>query len=264
MNQAMISQLVPVLLLALLLLIVGGAAVMLISRKGGKTSPGAPYASPPLPDLDTLAPDMDAHAPAVTLADGVTVPATGVMRLLRDSASGALIAEIDGLAYVCPPKAAHPEFMRRYQAVVRELLAGPDEAPAAPVQSGPPPGLVETPPARPPAPPAAAPLSAAEPLPGDLPKFIMTESKEAPRLGRKPTVSSVPEINIGESIEAYLQYRLGTHDALAQRSIHVLPAGADGVRIEVDGHSYDGIDMVSDPAVQDFLRQTITEWQQRQ
>lgn len=266
-NPAAISSLVPVLLLALLLLILGGAAVVLISHKGAKAKPDAPFARPPLPDLDTLAPDAPDYPHSVTLADGASVPATEVMRLLRDSATGTLIAEIDGLAYICPPDAASAEFMRRYQAIVRDLQIGAESAPAAPARFAPQPAAEEAslsrsiaPAARPTAPTAPA----AAPLPGDLPKFTMPESKEAPRLGRRPTVASVPEINIGESIEAYLQYRLGTHEELAQRNIHVLPAGADGVRIEVDGSSYESIEQISDSAVQDFLRQTIAEWQQRQ
>ena len=92
----------------------------------------------------------------------------------------------------------------------------------------------------------------------------MPETSAPPRLGRRPSAAPIPEINIAESIEAFLQYRLASNSELASRSIHVLPAGEDGVRIEVDGLSYEGIDNVSDPAVQDFLRHTIQEWQQRQ
>jgi hypothetical protein len=274
MNSA-IANLVPILLLALLLLVVGGAVVLLVSRGGRAEKKTAAPVQPPLPDLDFLAPEQAPSAPdngvfTVALADGATVPATEVMRLLRDVATGRLIAQMGGVAFVCPPESADAEFMRRYAAILRDLGAAPDETPQ-PVAAAPAPIVEPAPPAepappRPAAPPPAAPrpkATGAAPLPGDLPRFTSPESKESPRLGRKPTVTSVPDINIGQSIEAYLQYRLADHD-LAGRSIHVLPAGEDGVRIEVDGHSYDGIDQITDPAVQEFLRQAIDDWQHRQ
>jgi hypothetical protein len=280
MNSAFLS-LVPILLLAVLLLVVGGAVVLLVSRDGRAEKKKAVPIEPPLPDLDFLAPAAPPSAPVngvftVTLADGAAVPATEVMRLLRDVATGRLIAQMGGLAFVCPPETADAEFVRRYEAVLRDLSVTPVEVPqpvaavAAPQAEPAPPQPVAAAPVplaepAPPSPPIAPrPGSAAgAPLPGDLPRFTSPESKESPRLGRKPTVTSVPDINIGQSIEAYLQYRLADHD-LAGRSIHVLPAGADGVRIEVDGHSYDGIDLIPDPAVQNFLRQAIADWQYRQ
>jgi hypothetical protein len=101
-------------------------------------------------------------------------------------------------------------------------------------------------------------------MPGDLPKYQSPESADPPRLGRRPSAVPIPEINIAASIEAFLQYRLNADGRFAGRSIHVLPAGSDGVRIEVDGQSFDHIDDISDPIVQAFLRQTIAEWQSRQ
>ncbi|HYO88545.1 MAG TPA: hypothetical protein VER79_07840, partial [Candidatus Limnocylindrales bacterium] len=239
-----VPPLVSVLLLALLLLVLGGAAVVLISRKGHKHTQPASQPLPELPDMDALAPGApDAHAPeadSVVLVSGETVQADEVMRILRDPASGALIAQIGARAYRCPPDEADAEFTLFYNTIVRSLSAGPEPAPAlvrpaaaADVGAAAP----VAPPIPAPAPRSPAPVTASayESLPGDLPKFTTPDTKEAPRLGRRPSVVSVPEINIGSSIEAFLQYRLGTEAALANRSIHVLPAGEDGVRIDVDG-----------------------------
>lgn len=273
----------PILLLAFLLLALGSAAVLVATggKKNRKPSANAEPilaakapASPapqPLPDLDLLAPAAAARpagAYRLTLAGGETVEAIEVMVLLRDIADGSLIAQIGGKSYACPPEGADAEFVRRYAIAVRDLSAAavdvPRPARSAPAAPAAPPAdpALPAPPDTPATPRSPAPSAGA--LPGDLPKFSSSDSALPSRLGRRPTSGPVPEINIAASIEAYLQYRLGADRRFGERSIHVLPAGADGVRIEVDNHIFDHIDDVTDPAVQDFLRQTIDEWQKRQ
>ncbi len=279
----------PILLLAFLLLAFGSAAVLLASGGGrknrkpsGADAPAEPIAAArgpanpapqPFPDLDLLAPaaaPRPTGAYRLTLASGETVEAVEVLLLLRDIADGSLIAQIGGKSYACPPENADPEFVRRYAIAVRDLSAAavdvprparpaPAAAPASPSTdpAAPAPPDVSTAAPRPPSPSAGA-------LPGDLPKFSSSDASLPSRIGRRPTGGPVPEINIAASIEAYLQYRLGADRRFGERSIHVLPAGADGVRIEVDNHIFDHIDDVTDPAVRAFLRQTVDEWQKRQ
>jgi len=252
-------------------------------------APPARPATPPaasgqwaLPDIEQIAPGAAPARPSgtyrLTLASGESVEAAEVLVLLRDMADGSLIAQIGGKAYTCPPAGADADFMRRYTIAVRDLSASAAEAsrPPRPAPAAPPPAAVPSPvipPAAAPPQPAtksavAAPTAAAttgSEIPGDLPKFTTPETTEAPRLGRRPTSTApIPEINVAASIEAYLQFRLLSEERFADRSIHVLPAGADGVRIEVDGQSFEHIDDVTDPAVQAFLRETIADWQSRQ
>ncbi|MFN8380003.1 MAG: hypothetical protein U0452_15165 [Anaerolineae bacterium] len=263
-----------------------------------KTVTPAPAAAPTtpvaaddwvLPELDqitTSAPVRSSGAYRLTLATGETVEVVEVMVLMRDISDGSLIAQIGGNAYTCPPQGADAEFMRRYAIAARDLSAAAVDAPrgtrSAPTTPPPLPPVADEPAAAvpPPAPnppaaakpasvpkPTAAPASPAKSseVPGDLPKFTSPETTEAPRLGRRPPAAApVPEINIAASIEAYLQYRLSIDEQFAGRSIHVLPAGADGVRIEVDGQSFQHIDDVTDADVQAFLRDTVSDWQSRQ
>lgn len=293
---AQLPPIFPILLIASVLLILGGLAVLVFSssgrKKGQKRTGGevplpdvpAPWtaaklpAAPSeadewaLPDLEQItppgAPVRPAGAYRVTLASGESVEAVEVMVLMRDIADGSLIAQIGARAYACPPDGADADFTRRYAIAVRDLSAAAVDVPRS---SRPAPSPEPAPDATPAdgaaqaAPAAPATAASSSEIPGDLPRFTSPESTEAPRLGRRPASSGpIPEINIAASIEAYLQFRLGSEPRFDGRSIHVLPAGADGVRIEVDGQSFEHIDDVTDPAVQAFLRETITDWQNRQ
>ena len=297
---AQLPPIFPILLIASVLLIVAGLAILVFSssgrkkdtkRKGGEVdlpevppmktpSRSSAAASPPvatgqwdLPDVEQLTPAAPARPSGtyrLTLASGENVEAVEVMVLMRDVSDGTLIARIGGNAYTCPPAGADADFMRRYTIAVRDLSASAADVPRQPrpVTAAPPPAAPAPSAAPPPATkPAAAPAAgtASSDIPGDLPKFASPETTEAPRLGRRPTSTApIPEINVAASIEAYLQFRLLSEERFADRSIHVLPAGADGVRIEVDGESFEHIDDVTDPAVQAFLRETIADWQSRQ
>jgi hypothetical protein len=106
----------------------------------------------------------------------------------------------------------------------------------------------------------------ATPVPGDLPKFNTSYTPLEMKPGRRVPKPSqpVPEIDIGGSVEAYLQHRLSYTPEYAERSIHIRNAPKGGVTIEVDGKFFDAVSDVDDEEVREFLRATIEEWQSRQ
>ncbi|HLY27480.1 MAG TPA: hypothetical protein VKQ72_14140, partial [Aggregatilineales bacterium] len=61
----------------------------------------------------------------------------------------------------------------------------------------------------------------------------------------------------------FLQFKLASHPQFSTRSIHIKPGQNQGVRIEVDNHSYDGIGDVVDPDVREFLFSVMREWDAR-
>lgn len=84
------------------------------------------------------------------------------------------------------------------------------------------------------------------------------------RFGRvkanKP-VESAPELNIADAIEKYLQYKIEQAPQFQGRDIHIRPALRGGVRITVDGQSYDFVDEVEDAEARSFIQKAINEWQ---
>lgn len=122
--------------------------------------------------------------------------------------------------------------------------------------------------------PAAPPLAPPPPapggiMPGDLPRFSLEDEpqvvkKRAGLLGRQKTeFVPVPELNLAEAIETYLQHKLNHTPQYEGRSIHVHSAPDGGVAIEVDGVFYDSVGDVTDADVRAFLSATIQEWQAR-
>jgi hypothetical protein len=232
-----------------------------------------------LPDLDMLMgaaddePDFDvapaaAPRPAaaanarrlgtadVRLADGEMVHAREALLVLRDPRDGQLIVQVDDTGYKSLDGPYSPR--ARVEALLREvgILLGAEQRPAGP-------------------PPQAAPQSSVAPpsptgtgaMPGDLPRYSELKDEIVSRGAFRPHKTeraAVPELNIPAAIEAYLQYSKSFTPEFAQRSIHVLPAIGGGVRIEVDGTYYDGVNDVADADVRAFLQATIQEWQKRQ
>jgi hypothetical protein len=84
------------------------------------------------------------------------------------------------------------------------------------------------------------------------------------RFGRiqvqKPA-EEVPELNIADAIEKYLQYKIEGAPKFQRRDIHIRPAISGGVRITVDGKSYDFVDEIEDVEARAFIQQAINEWQ---
>ena len=246
----------------------------------------SPAESSELPDLDdlltvatpaTLPPRRPAPHGAstitVTTSAGETVDALEVMTILRDVEEGGLLIQIGDRIFRNPPALADAEFKRRFNSTVRDLYqsigdtsltkkATGEVAKAPPVTVAASPVTTEAPPR--PAAPAPTPPPAGAPLPGDLPKFKMPDTIEKPKRGRRQPSEPVPEINIAEAIEEFLQYKLSLTPEYAGRSIHVRSAVGGGLRIDVDDHSYEMVGDVDDASVRAFLQATIEEWQSRQ
>lgn len=238
----------------------------------------------------------------VLLSDGGETEAVEVLTVLRDVADGSLIIQVGEKAYRTPLTHADADFSRRVQTTLRALSDAAAEKPAAvsppspaPVMTAPPPvaepAMPEpttaedvlddlplpdfdetlppvTPPPVSPPPPAAVKTDVMPgvPLPGDLPRFKLPENPELPKRGRrvKPSSEPIPEINIADAIETFLQHKLVTTQAFPGRKIHIRSALGGGVAIEVDGKYFDTVGEVADPDVRTYLQTTIEEWQSRQ
>jgi hypothetical protein len=242
-----------------------------------------------LPDLDmlldttTLTSAPPAPRPAqpgvqpLTLADGSTVQAVEVLRVLRDVTGGGLVVQMGSRAQrtLAGSDAFRADFLR----VMRELsplVRGEAAAPSAPMPAEPDadtetdeaaPSLGELLAVRetkrdfsPPPPPDDD-----GEMPGDLPRYDQTVTPP-PKSGvfrrKKPDLPPIPDLDIAGSIEAYVQHRLQFTPELADRRIHIHPS-PDGVLIEADGAFYDAVDAVDDDDVRAFLTLAIAEWQNR-
>ncbi len=238
---------------------------------------------------------------SVTLTDGSQVEVAEVMSILRDVAEGGLLVQIGEKVYRHPPALADAEFKRRFTTTVSELaksvtsaaVAGsPSAAPVetkpadqdAPIVTPPPTGSstsseafsvnadadptpvvrMSPPTAKPNVPPVSTPQ-----MPFDLPKYKLEDAPSlkpqgALRRPPKPTNQPLPEINVGGSVEAYLQHKLALTPEYANRSIHIRSAPKGGVVIEVDNRFFETVGDVDDAEVRAFLQATIEEWQARQ
>jgi hypothetical protein len=187
-------------------------------------------------------------APAARpLSDGESIE---VMRLLRDLASGGLIVEIGGQRYYHLSQIADPQLRRRFLGNAQALsqftqgaeVDFPSPAPAPP-------------PAPSPDVPAPPPITTGPP--GPRPGVLRRGAAEPEEAEEGPKT-------IADQIEELLQYRLTLTPTLSNRSIHIRPAVDGGVRIEVNGTQYGGVDDVEDTEIQEFIRSTIREWEARQ
>src|SRR5262249_54663328 len=107
---------------------------------------------------------------------------------------------------------------------------------------------------------------------GDLPPGVL-RFKKMDELGPTHTVGrfgqvkvskekiEVPELNIAEAIEKYLQYKIGQTPGFQNRGIHVRPTASGGVRIVAEGKTYESVDDVANQEIRSFIKQTISEWQ---
>ncbi|MDX2163240.1 MAG: hypothetical protein SF162_18120 [bacterium] len=230
----------------------------------------------------SVTPSASAVSPAPTgtfqaaLSDGGVLEVVEVLSVLRDVTDGGLVIRIGDKLYRNPPALADAEFKRRFNAIVGELGRSLSNArPAAP------PAAVERP-ADADLPPVDA-LSGAGSaavdellratgtmpgaVPGDLPKFILNETPPPLRPLRrtpKPTNEPIPAIDVGGSVEAYLQHKISQSPEFAGRRLHIRPNLRGEIVIEVDGKFYESIGDVEDEAARTFLAAVVEEWQARQ
>ena len=242
-----------------------------------------PVAAAPTPA--TPAPVRSARKGTFTITpkDGSSTEAVEVLTILRDVMDGTLIIQMGEKTYYNVNTDA--EFKERFGKLMREVgqMVGKVAPPAPETRES-------TPPSQPPAEiesaampsvndlmqsnepsflapkktPKAPPTTMGGKLPGDLPSFKLEDNPlQKLKRGQKADIPPVPELNIAGAIEAYLQHKLSLTPEYAGRNIHINAAPGGAVSITVDGKYFEAVSDVSDPAVREFLSDTISEWQDR-
>ncbi len=230
----------------------------------------------------------------IPVLDGDSAEAVEIMTILRDVLDGHLIVQMGDKAYTNINN--DPEFKDRFTRVIRELASvtkqaasapraeapaasppqSPASAPVEPVEPQEPETAEPEPPSlgsliQPPTPQAPQPAAPVIPpppsgarMPGDLPSFRL-EDNPLPKLKRfqKNESRPVPEVNLANAIESYLQYRIQQTGVFPGRSIHIFPAPDGGVSITVDNRAYEAVGDITETDVRDFIAQVIQEWQER-
>jgi hypothetical protein len=187
--------------------------------------------------------------------------AVEVMRVYRDLSDGKLIIQLGDGRYRALSDIKNADLARRFSALVRELwtmINGGGGAPAASTGtyttvneavSATDPGIAKR----------MGLLNAAQPEQKPLNQTFLKG------LGRPaqpaPKDESVP--GIAGAVEDFLQFKLSGSPQFAARSIHIRPTHDSGVRIEVDGRSYESISDVIDADVREFLSSMMREWEAR-
>jgi hypothetical protein len=215
----------------------------------------------------------------VRLSNGAVTTSREILSVQRDLSDKRLLVQLSDVAY--RSLAEDPDAREQFKRVMKELsgtIMQPDDAP---------PPVTASPPAKPAAPNIQEPVAPVTPgvssvpddeeeseeegrprLPGDLPNMTLADDPDnykRTRYGyvRVTKVDKAPEINIADAIEEYLQYKIDQLPQFQQRGIHIKSAATGGVRIEVDGRTYEFVDEVTDPDVRQLLQETIAEWQDR-
>jgi hypothetical protein len=210
-----------------------------------------------LPDMPNTMPNT---TPAMSASDDLPSDAIEVMRIWRDVSDGSLIIQMGNQRYRSAADIQAPDLLRRFTALVRELSAMISGQPSSTGGMRPLTPLPPTPGALPPLPPRPANSYTTTPEPMKAPGMLNR------LMGRPPAPSALPDspTGIADSVEEYLQTRLVSSPEFARRSIHIRPSLDHGIKIEVDGRYFDGINEVSDDAVRDYLLAMMREWEARQ
>jgi hypothetical protein len=219
-----------------------------------------------------LAP-MEILMPTATQPDSSTgqapADAVEVMRVWRDVSDGSLIVQIGGKYYRSVAEMnGSPDILKRFTAVAQQLWGMVTAA-----RSTPPPAIdVPAGIGGLPAPEGAVGMKARigllnqpteEPQPKQGGGVLRNLARSATGASPASKVEKRSD-GIADAVEEYLQFRLSTHPEYQSRSIHIRPAIDGSIRIEVDGHFYDGIGDVVDADVRDFMASVMKEWEARQ
>lgn len=210
------------------------------------------------------APEADDRYPAAEPPREAQVPlppdqppadSVELLRVWRDVADGGLILEIAGQRFRTLDELRSAEFERRFVSVLRELndlpssrslraaAGGGEESKARQKDKEKDKGGPDT-------------------LPSMSPGAMLRQMRRV-AMGQVPDpVEQPPDLSIADQIEVLLQARLADHAEFAGRSIHVKPSFQGGVRIEVDGHYYDGVGEIDDEAVRSLLADVVRQWEQ--
>jgi hypothetical protein len=204
----------------------------------------------PKPDpLPTVVPPTQlADTPILKLNTGHRLVSDPVLNIVRDTRDGRLVVVINGVGY--RSLAEHDELKKQFVNIMRDLnqvVTKPDD--------NPPTDALE-----PQSQPSTYADSSNEYVPGKLPSFKLEDNMTPTNKGSYE-VTSVPELNIAEAIEAYLQHKIRTTPEYRSRVIHIQPTSSGGVRIQVDNEYYESVSDIADGEVRGFIQQAIEEWQ---
>ncbi len=199
-------------------------------------APARPPGPEPLPS---------AQPPKPTSADAVEV-----VRVLRDSAGGALLVEMEGRRYRTVNEIKDQKHGLALVDVVMELqqFLGLDLVAS----------LAAAEPADQEGRPAPEPPTQ-KPSMNPIKQMMILRDREL-RKARQMREGPPQPSSIVEEIEAILVKRL-VGSPFEGRSIHMRPGLHGGAHIDVDGHGYASIEDVADLDVKDFLKSVIAEWE---
>ena len=206
----------------------------------------------------TLPPPPDAGASA-----SGALRVVEAMRILRDG-DGTLVVDVDGRRYRSLAEVADPAVRSRVLRDAQALAAFARLHEASPPPAPPPragDAAPREPAGEPPSEPGHTPDIPLPPVPGG------TAPPPLGSLSRSTTDDLLEEVDnrpFVDQIEELLQYRRTLAPEFAGRSIHIRPAPDGGVRILVDGQTYETVDEVEETGVRQFLQDTIREWEARQ
>lgn len=226
-----------------------------------------PDSNPPdSAEIEGIAPNMmSTEAIDVEVASGGDTSAREMISILRDNADGHLIIQIGNTGY--RTLADNPKAKTGFSKIMKELstvITTPDDN--APIVDEPVSDVSK---------PVAYTSKPAETddedeiLPGDIRFASIDELPDAYKVGRFGRVKvnkveeKVKEVSIAEATEAYLQYKIQQTPQYQNRGIHIRSAFGGGLKIDVDGKSYDFVDEVEDAEVRTFIQEAIAEWQDR-
>lgn len=219
----------------------------ILKKPAAETRPPANTPPPPV--------RSNRRAYRVPLSTGGLARAEEMLSVLRDTRDGRLMVQINDKAYRSLTE--DPEVKARFIQLMRELndtVSKIDDNPPSQEDLE---AVVEDFNAPPP------PIDADGGMPGDLPRYTLEESMRPTRTGRYES-TPMPELNIPQAIESYLQHKLKYTPGFEGRQLHVLSAPGGGVRIQVDDRFFEAVGDVDEPDVREFLSATIQEWQARQ
>ncbi|MEO1287876.1 MAG: hypothetical protein AAFV93_08910, partial [Chloroflexota bacterium] len=206
----------------------------------------------------------------VPVASGGDTQAREMISVLRDTADGHLLVQIGNTGY--RSLIEHDRAKAGFAKIMKDLsstITTPDDNPPVAPQKN----QLQT---SQPLPAFGSPIMSEdgttdEPLPGDIRLPSMDDMPDSYSVGRFGRVRArkvkesekVGEINIADAIEEYLQYKISQTPQFQGRGIHIRSGFGGGVRIDVDGQTYEFVDEVADKDAQAFIKQAIDEWQER-
>jgi hypothetical protein len=192
-----------------------------------------------------------------------------VMTVWRVPPLGKLVVEVEGARVESLDEVTHPAVRQRLLAAIGELMTFAGGYQRL-VDDGYAPSLTAAG-SGPAASPQATENAQARFL-ASLEKEFLSTSQGAPPLSNlskseqllvPPTPLAPPSLNLVEEIDEILQRHLEADPAMAQRSIHLLPAPGGGLQIEVDGQHYDRPASVEDRQVQLMIKKALQEWESK-